>query len=425
MPDISIVWQITGQYHYPRRRTPRAVSISGGEAGVARGEAIAVEKGHDVPNLKATILAHRDMKQSALHTNHEQLGAHFAPVGDWDMPAHYGDPVAEHHAVRQGVGMADLSHRGTLRITGDDRVTWLQSIISNDILPLQPGQWLPSGFLSHKGKMLSYFRVYRLEESLFVEDMGEVGDATYQAFKKFLLYGTKAKMQNCVDTWGILLVGGPKAPPLLQQALGLAVADVPAGSFLTHDLNGQSILLARTQETGECDVEIFAPRDALEQVWQRVWEAGKTFDLRAVGTQARESLRIEAGIPKLGPDVNDQIVPPEANLEGKAFSLSKGCYPGQEVVARMDTYGNVKRRLVGLVIDAQENGIPPAHAKVFSEDREVGWISSATHSPTLNATIALGFPLRDFSAPGTALNVEINGQRRSAVVRALPFYTAG
>jgi len=367
----------------------------------------------------------RDMKQSVLHPIHEQLGACFDPVGEWAMPAHYGDPVAEHHAVRKGVGIADLSHRGLLQVTGNDRVSWLQSIISNDILPLQPGQWLSSGFLSNKGKMLSYFRVYRLEESLFVEDVGEVGETTYRTLKKFLLYGTKATMRHCGGTWGMLLVSGPKATQLLRQALGVDVSALTTGVFLPHDLNGHTILVAGTQETGECDMEILASTDTLERAWQHLWDAGKTFELRPIGTQARESLRIEAGIPRLGPDLNDQIVPPEANLEGKAFSLSKGCYPGQEVVARMDTYGNVKRRMVGLVVESQENGVPPAHSKLFSGDREVGWVSSACHSPTLNVIIALGFPLRDFSAPGTALEVEINGHRRPAVVRALPFYTAG
>ena len=164
------------------------------------------------------------------------------------------------------------------------------------------------------------------------------------------------------------------------------------------------------------------PNEAMDQAWSQLWEAGQAVGLRAFGTEARESLRIEAGIPKLGPDLNERIVPPEANLEGKAFSLSKGCYPGQEVVARMDTYGTVKRRLVGLVIDSKT--IPPPDAKVFSQDREVGWVSSAIHSPTLNKTLALAFPLRDFTAPGTALDVEINEQRQPCVVQALPFYHA-
>ena len=148
--------------------------------------------------------------------------------------------------------------------------------------------------------------------------------------------------------------------------------------------------------------------------------AGAPFAIKPVGAQARELLRIEAGLPKAGPDLNEEIVPPEANLEGKAFSLSKGCYPGQEVVARMDTYGNVRRHLVGLVI--QDQSVPARGSKLFSGEREVGWVSSAVFSPQRNAVLAFGFPLRDFSAPATDLTVEAAGRRHQATVHPLPFY---
>jgi len=364
------------------------------------------------------------MKHSPLHSQHESLGAKFEPVGDWEMPAHYGDPIAEHLMVRKGVGIADLSHRGLLQVTGDDRVTWLQSIISNDILPLQTGQWLYSSIMSHKGKILSYFRVYRLEDVLLVEDTGEVGDTTFQTFRKFLLYGTKAKMKSCNESWGMLLVSGPEAPQLIQKTFGIDVSNLNPHAFLNHDLNGQQLLIARAEETGELDFELFASAEIIPQVWEQVWALGGALGLQAFGTQARETLRIEAGIPKLGPDLNEQIVPPEANLEGKAFSLTKGCYPGQEVVARMDTYGSVKRRLVGLVIDSSEGYVPASGTKIFSGDREVGWISSAVHSPTLNKTIALAFPLRDFTTPQTPLTVAHDQQQYEAIVQALPFYPA-
>ena len=107
------------------------------------------------------------MKQSRLHEHHMKLGAIFEEVAGWDMPTHYGAWVAEYQAVRQAVGLSDLSHRGKIRVTGDDRVKWLQSLISNDILPLQPGQGCYSSFLTHKGKMLGYFRVYTLPDSLW------------------------------------------------------------------------------------------------------------------------------------------------------------------------------------------------------------------------------------------------------------------
>jgi aminomethyltransferase len=115
------------------------------------------------------------VKYLPLHEQHTKRGATFHEVSGWEAPRHYGDPIAEHAAVRSSVGIADLSYRGTLRVTGEDRVKWLQSIISNDILPLTAGHGVYSSFLTHKGKMLSYFRVYDLPDSLVVEDVGEIG----------------------------------------------------------------------------------------------------------------------------------------------------------------------------------------------------------------------------------------------------------
>jgi len=361
------------------------------------------------------------MKQSRLRDQHLKLGATLGEAEGWEMPLHYGKAEAEHAAVRHGVGIADLSHRGRLKVTGDDRIKWLQSVISNDILPLKPGQGLYSSFLSHKGKMLTYFRVYALAESLMLEDVGEIGDTTVQALRKFLLYGTKAKMENCAESWGLLLVSGPKAADLIKSAFGADVSSLPTLSFVTQEIGGQQALLIRTEETGETDLEIMIPADGLVTAWDTLIAAGQPIGVKPFGTEAREMLRMEAGLPKAGPDLNEEIVPPEANLEGKAFSLSKGCYPGQEVVARMDTYGSVRRRLVGLAL--KDPVIPPKGAKLFSGDREVGWISSAVRSPHVNGVIALGFPLRDFSKPGTALTVDINGQRHDTAVQQLPFYT--
>ncbi len=361
------------------------------------------------------------MKQSRLHEHHQKLGAIFEEVAGWDMPAHYGEWEAEYQAVRQAVGLSDLSHRGKVRVTGDDRVKWLQGLISNDILPLQRGQGRYSSFLTHKGKMLGYFRVYTLSDSLWIEDVGEVGEATFLALRKFLLYGIKAKMENCAESWGLLLVSGPKACATVNAAFGVEMSDLKPVSAVTAHIGGHSAYVLRTEETGEDDLELLLPVDTISSAWERLMEAGEAYGIKAFGGRARESLRIEAGLPKAGPDLNEDIVPPEANLEGKAFSLNKGCYPGQEVVARMDTYGSVRRKLVGLVV--KDSTIPPHGAKLFSGDREVGWISSATHSPQLNAVIAFGFPLRDFTVPDTALTVEIEGKKHDVTVKALPFYT--
>jgi glycine cleavage system T protein len=361
------------------------------------------------------------MKQSLLHPHHVQLGAAFEEISGWTIPAHYGDVVAEHRAVRHAVGIADLSHRGKIRVTGDDRVKWLQSVISNDILPLQPGQGRYSSLLTHKGKMLTYFRLYMQTDTITLEDVGEIGETTFQALRKFLLYGTKAKMENCSESWGLLLISGPKAAHVIQSSFGIDVTDLQPVNFVTAQIGGNQALVLRTEETGEVDLEILLPAESIIAAWTTLMEAGAQLGIKAIGSQAREALRMEAGIPKAGPDLNEEIVPPEANLEEKAFSLTKGCYPGQEVVARMDTYGTVRRHLVGLVM--KNSTVPARGAKLFSGDREVGWISSAVRSPQLGQVIAFGFPLRDFSKPGTVLSVEIEGKRHDATVQALPFYT--
>ena len=361
------------------------------------------------------------MKQSRLYAQHAQLGATFEEVTGWEIPTHYGDVAAEYRAVRQAVGIADLSHRGKLRVTGEDRVKWLQSVISNDILSLQPGQGRYSSFLTHKGKMLTYFRLYMQTEAVMLEDVGEIGDITFQALRKFLLYGVKAKIEKCAESWGLLLISGPKAAHVVQSAFGVDVTDLKPVDFVTAQIGGHHALVLCTEETGEVDIEVLLPADSLLTAWTGIMQAGEKFGIRAIGNHAREALRIEAGIPKAGLDLNEEIVPPEANLEGKAFSLSKGCYPGQEVVARMDTYGNVRRKLAGLVL---HDSVVPSHgAKLYSGDREVGWISSAVRSPHLNKAIAFGFPLRDFSKPGTELTVEFEGGRHPATIQTLPFYT--
>ncbi|MCA1957885.1 MAG: aminomethyltransferase family protein [Nitrospira sp.] len=360
------------------------------------------------------------MKRSSIYAHHVQLGASFEEVTGWEVPAHYGDAAAEYRAVRRAVGLADMSHRGKVRVTGEDRIKWLQSIVSNDVLPLQPGQGCYSSLLNHKGKMLTYFRLYRQPDAIMIEDVGEIGETTYQTLRKFLLYGTKAKMDNCAESWGLLLVSGPQAPTVVQSAFGVDVSDLKPVTFVTARIGDQIALVMRTEETGEIDLEVMLPADALPVAWNRLWEAGQSHEIKPVGRQALETLRIEAGLPKAGADLTEEIVPPEANLEHKAYSLNKGCYPGQEVMARMDTYGQVRRRLVGLVLDEQT--FPPKGAKLLSGDREVGWVTSATFSPLLNRVIAFGFPLRDFATPDTVLAVEIEGQRHQATVHALPFY---
>ena len=361
------------------------------------------------------------MNTLPLHEHHQALGATFQPNGDWETPTHYGNPQSEYEALHTSAGLADLSLRGRIIVTGEDRITWLHSIVSQDILPLQPGQGRYSTFMDHKGKMLSYFRVFIRPEEVVIEDVGERGEHTYAAFRKFLLYGTKAKMAKGIESQGLFLLSGPKATEILNKSLGVETENLASLQSIPFSFEGTEGFLARTEETGLANFELFVPLDALASVWTHLLKTGDPLGLKPIGKATLETVRIEAGLPRLGPDINERIVPPEANLEGIALSLSKGCYPGQEVVARMETYGSVKRRLVGLVMEGTNNDLPEAGAKLFSGTREVGWVSSSTFSPLLQKPIALGFPLRDFTKPDTPLEIETLNRRFPARVSSLPF----
>jgi len=223
------------------------------------------------------------MKRSRLYDEHVKRGASFIEQAGWEVPAHYGDPVAEHLAVRSGVGVTDLSQRGKLRITGEDRVKWLQSVISNDILPLAAGEGIYSCFLTHKGKMLTYFRVYQSGEALMLEDVGEIGDVTFSALRKFLLYGTKAKMENCAESWGLLLISGPKASDVIKGAWSVDLSALKPLTFVTHDTGGYHGMMIRTEETGETDIELLIPADGLKEAWERLWAAGQSIGLKLFG----------------------------------------------------------------------------------------------------------------------------------------------
>ena len=206
-----------------------------------------------------------------------------------------------------------------------------------------------------------------------------------------------------------------------HKSLGVETENLASLQSIPFSFEGTEGFLARTEETGMANFELFVPLDALSSVWTHLLKTGDPLGLKPIGKATLETVRIEAGLPRLGPDINERIVPPEANLEGIALSLSKGCYPGQEVVARMETYGSVKRRLVGLVIEGTNNDLPEAGAKLFSGTREVGWVSSSTFSPLLQKPIALGFPLRDFTKPDTPLEIETLNRRFPARVSSLPF----
>ena len=358
------------------------------------------------------------MPASPLSNQHHELQACLATVDDWQLPQHYGDPQAEYRALRHGFGLIDLSNRGLIRVEGQDRQRFLNAMLSNNTADLQPGQGCYATFLNPKGHMVTDLVVYANEASYLLEVEPRVVAAFLEAIDFFVI-SEDVTFAVETETWAAIGVQGPKAPDALVAASGQeALRDVaPYGSqpcrVAEHD-----VWVARRSYAREPGYLLLADPAVAAAVWETLRQQGEAFGGCAVGLEALDTLRIESGTPRFGIDMTEATIPIEANLQD-AISYTKGCYVGQEVIARIDARGHVNRQLVGLLLG--DAGLPEAGARIFSPQREVGWITSATQSPAMQQTIALGYVRRESLAPGTMVQVRTEGGDVPATVSALPF----
>ncbi|HET6383246.1 MAG TPA: glycine cleavage T C-terminal barrel domain-containing protein, partial [Armatimonadota bacterium] len=218
--------------------------------------------------------------------------------------------------------------------------------------------------------------------------------------------------------WGMLSLQGPSALSALQSMVGPGVALTGASEVIEWSAGGEPVYLLGISHTGEHGFDLLAPREALPDLWTQLTGSVREHGGGPVGLDALNALRIEAGIPWWGDDLDHSLLMLEAGMDD-AIHYQKGCYLGQETLARIHFRGRTNRQLMGLTL-SEAGGLPPRSARLHAEDREAGWVTSAVQSPTLGRPIALGFVRREFLAPGTRLKLEDGGE---AVVTALPFVT--
>jgi folate-binding protein YgfZ len=349
-----------------------------------------------------------------LHDAHERLGARFTDADALLVPQDYGDPAAEHEAVRERTGVIDRSERGKIEVTGKDRATFLHGLVSNDVKGLVPGQGRESALLDVHGKVTALLVVHCLVDRLVLETDRQLAEPLLGAIDR-LLFSERAELEDVTPAWGILTVAGPAARKTVEQALGAAVPDLSRWQHVVVPSDGAEARVVRSEETGEEGYDLWIPVEGLGGLWERLREAGA----RPVGREAWNVLRVEAGVVRYGVDVDASTLLLEAPLP-EAYSLNKGCYLGQEVIARITYRGHVNRKIVGFrLTDAR---VPPAGAPVLVEGKEVGRITSAVLSPALGVGLALGFLRREHHEPGTRVEVRAGDEPLSAEVAALPFY---
>ena len=349
-----------------------------------------------------------------LHETHERLGASFADAGGWLVPARYGDPAAEHEAVRERAGVIDRSERGKIEVTGKDRASFLHGLISNDVKGLTPGQGNESALLDVFGKVTALLAVHCLPDRLVLETDGPLAEPLLSGIDRYL-FSERAELEDVTAAWGILTVAGPNARKIVEQAVGAAVPELPRWHHVVVSREGTDVRVVRTEEAGEEGYDLWVPAEGLGRLWERLVDAGA----RPIGREAWNVLRVEAGVVRYGVDVSASALLLEAPLP-ESYSLNKGCYLGQEVIARITYRGHVNRKIVGFrFADAR---IPPAGAPVLVDGKELGRITSAVVSPALRVALALGFLRREHWEPGTRVEVRDGDELLPAEVAELPFY---
>ena len=357
------------------------------------------------------------MKKSNLTDIHETLGGTFtenSPV----VPEYYEGLENEVRQVREKSGITDLSGRGKLTVSGKDHLKLLQGMLTNDVVKLETGSGNHAAALTVKGRMLADMRTFKMEDKVLIDLDPGLEETLAGHLNKFKL-SYRAEITNSTETYNHFHICGPESSSIVESMFGPSVSGLAEYGFIKADYNGSEILVIKLNRTGETGFDILTAADDGESFLSGVLEQFGPGELKPFGSAAFESLRIEAGIPLFGTDMDDSTIPIEAEL-WDALDFEKGCYIGQEVIARIKWRGRVNWHLVGFMIP--DNSGAGAGTKIYNEEKEIGRITSATFSYTIGSSIALGYIRREFREEGQQVLIKSGeNSHLKATVCALPF----
>ncbi len=293
--------------------------------------------------------------------------------------------------------------RGRIVVSGRDRATYLQGLLTNDIPAVKEGHGCYAAYLTPQGRLISDLLVYELGDVILLTLPLSTKDAVLAKLDQFI-FSEDVQLGDVTDTFGSVAVVGPDAALAVNAVIGTDVATLaglPVHGNLRGTASGQPVIVLHVDDTGEPGFELLVPAEALDAVRALLVEAGAVDADEATA----EQLRIEAGVARFGQDMNEETIPLEAGIEARAISFSKGCYVGQEVIIRVlhRGHGRVARKLVGLTFDPAA-AVPAAGTILVADAKEIGSITSSAFSPARGRPVALGYVKRDFVEPGTTVS---------------------
>lgn len=327
----------------------------------------------------------------------------------------------QYAALRERAGIVDRTARGQIGLTGRDRASFLHGLLTNDILALEPGTGCYAAHLTAQGRMISDMRVLELGDRILLDVPAPMTELLLQRLDQFLI-SEKVEVTNLTKLVAGLGVHGPSAADVVSAATGGALRPEELAAFTEYqnrviEFDADSLVVVRDEELGVPGFNLNIERAKAERLTNAVRAAGAV----DVDSETAEVLRVEAGRPLFGADMDETVIPLEAGIEKRAISFTKGCYVGQEIIIRIlhRGHGRVARRLVGLIVRADE--APSAGDAIARGEKPVGHVTSAVRSPSIGGPIALGYVHRDFTAAGSEVTILHGSSTLPAVVSDLPF----
>jgi len=312
---------------------------------------------------------------------------------------------AGYEEARASAAFFPITDGGRFRLIGPDGQDFLNRMVSNEVKALPPGHGVYATMLDVNGRMIADLWAWVLDaDNILVETAASAKSALMEALDKYLIM-EEVEIRDASDTLGLISVQGPGAPEAVAKALGTDVPALAPGTVWESAAGSEDVIVAARDRTGRVGLDVYVPADRVPDVRKALSEAGA-----AEGSaDALETLRVEAGIPKWGAELSETVIPLEANLGGVAISFTTGCYPGQEIIARIHSRGKPARHLVSLSFP---DGPPPPGTELRRDGKAVGVVTSAVVSPRLGG-LALGYLKKENDEPGT----EVEGGGVNGVVK--------
>ncbi len=357
------------------------------------------------------------LKTTPLHAVHKKLGARMVEFGGWEMPVQYSGILDEHHAVRRGAGVFDVSHMGEIEIRGPEALALVQWVTTNDAARLKTGQIQYTGLLYPHGGYVDDILVHKVApDHYFLCVNASNQEKDYEHIRQANRFD--AAVEFVSERYAQIAVQGPLAAAILQRLTPANLGPLRRYWFIDGEVCGRPARIARTGYTGEDGFEIYAaPQDA-ETLWTALLEAGRESGAKPCGLGARNTLRLEAAMPLYGHEIDESITPLEAGLDW-TVKLDKGDFLGRAVLLRQREEG-VRRRLTGF--EMRGRGIARDGYEVRAGGQAEGWVTSGAPSPTLGRNIGLCYLPPEMALPGNPIEIMIRGEAAEAVTVATPFY---